>query len=54
MSFRLYDFAKLGKIIILLAKKTKIIPEILSVGEKSCHDMTFFYRYPRILAFTAL
>lgn len=54
LSYKTYDFFQLGKVLIFLSRKLKLIPEILSKQEKQCHDKTFFYSYPNALAYVAL
>jgi len=54
LSYKTYSFFELGKVIIYLARRWKLIPEILSKKEKSCHDTTFFYKFPNALAYVIL
>jgi len=54
LSYKTYDFFQIGKVLIFLSRKLKLIPEILSKQEKQCNDKTFFYSYPNALAFIAL
>lgn len=54
LSYKLYDFFGLWKALILLARRWKLIPEILSCDEKNCHDNKLFYRLPNALAYIGL
>jgi len=55
LASKTYDFPgfskfTLGKVIIFLSRKLKLIPEILTPDEKKCCDRSFFYALPNCLA----
>ncbi|MFK7780417.1 MAG: aminotransferase class V-fold PLP-dependent enzyme [Candidatus Gracilibacteria bacterium] len=52
-AYKMYDFFKLGKIIIFISRKLNIITEILSAKEKECNFKDFYYKLPNSLAFLA-
>ena len=50
-AYKTYDFFKLGRVIIYLSRKLKLITEILSVSEKKCNFKEFNYKLPNSLAY---
>lgn len=53
-AYKFYDFFKLWKIVIFLARKCKLITEILDKSEKNCNFKNFNYKLPNSLAGLAL
>ncbi len=53
LAYKLYDFFKLGRIIIYLSRKLKLITEILTPNEKACNFDDFYLDYPNALAYLA-
>ncbi len=52
-AYKTYDFFKLWKVIITLARKTKLITEILTKEEKNCNFKKFNLKLPNSLAYLA-
>lgn len=53
ISYKTYDFFKLGRVIIYLARKCWIITQILTKSEKNSDFNKFNYKLPNSLAFLA-
>lgn len=53
-SYKNYDFLKLWRLNIYIARKLKIITEILTKDEKECNYKNFNYNLPNSLAYLAL
>lgn len=51
IAYKLYNFCWIWKIIMVLARKLKLFPNILTLKEKSCNFKKFFYKYPNCLAY---
>jgi len=49
-SYLFYDFFCLGKFIIFISRKFKIITEILTIQEKNCNYKDFYYKLPNSLS----
>lgn len=45
-----YDFFSLGKVILLLWRKLKLSPDVLSCNEKNCKEENLNFKYPNALA----
>jgi hypothetical protein len=52
LAWKTYDI-KLGKLIMYLSNKLKLIPPILTPNEKSCSFDIFYYDLPNSLAYLA-
>ena len=52
-AYKTYDFFKLGRVIMLLSRKLKLITEILSKDEKLCVRERFWTMFPNALAYLA-
>lgn len=46
-----YDIFGLWKMIIFISRKFHLIPEVLSVDEKSCNEKHLYFKYPNVLAY---
>lgn len=46
-----YDFFGLWKFIIFVSRKLRLIPEVLSLAEKSCNEKNLYFKYPNALAY---
>ena len=46
----LYDTLGIGKVLLLVARKCHLFPEILSASERACRFTDFSYTYPNALA----
>lgn len=53
LAYKLYDFLYIWKIIIFLAKRLRLITEIIDEKEKSCDYNNFNYSLPNSLAYLA-
>lgn len=51
-AYKTYDFI-VWKIVLEIAKKFKLFPEILTKKEKNCEFKDFYYKYPNSLAYIA-
>jgi len=52
LAWKTYD-VKLGKVLMYLANKFKLIPPILTPNEKACNFSNFYYQLPNSLAYLA-
>ncbi len=52
-AYKLYDFLKLGRIVIFLSRKLHLITEILTPSEKVCEFNNFYLKLPNSLAYLA-
>jgi len=52
-AYSLYDCLKIGKIVIFLSRKLKLITEILTLSEKNCWFKNFNYKLPNSLSLLA-
>jgi len=53
LAYKTYDILKLGRVIMMLSRKLKLITEILSKEEKACERNKFWTAFPNSLAYLA-